>query len=128
MDASMHMRIRNQEGIALVLTLFLMLAMSVIAASFMFLSQTETYASMNYRLMSQARYGGESGVSKATNYLLNTYVPPATGENHRAFQRSGCVMLVVSSSVCPNAEYLYPPRLAPPLARSPRTFPARSTS
>ena len=42
----------------------------------MLLSQTETYSSMNYRLMSQARYGAESGVHKATNYLLYTYVRP----------------------------------------------------
>ena len=33
----------------------------------MFLSQTETYASMNYRLMSLARYGAEAGVEKAAN-------------------------------------------------------------
>jgi type II secretory pathway component PulK len=49
----------NEKGIALVLSLFLLSAMSVIAASLMFLSQTETYSSMNYRLMSQARYGAE---------------------------------------------------------------------
>jgi len=68
----------KERGIALVLSLFLMLAMSVVGASLMFLSQTETYASQNYRLMSQARYGGESGVHKAANYLLNTYVAPGT--------------------------------------------------
>ena len=33
-----------------------------------------------------------------------SYVPPATGENHRPFHLSGCVMLDVSSSVCPKAE------------------------
>ena len=45
-----------ERGIAIVLALFLMSAMSLLAASLMFLSQTETYASMNYRMMSQARY------------------------------------------------------------------------
>jgi type IV pilus assembly PilX-like protein len=70
------MKQEHDKGIALVLSLFLMSALSVIAASLMFLSQTETYASMNYRLMSQARYGGESGIHKAANYLLNTYAPP----------------------------------------------------
>ena len=71
----------NEKGIALVLSLFLMTAMSVIAASLMFLSQTETYSSMNYRLMSQARYGAESGLQKAANFILYpaTYVPPRTG-------------------------------------------------
>lgn len=68
---------RSERGIAMVLSLFLMLAMSVIAASLMFMSQTETYASMNYRLMSQARYGAESGIDTAANYLMFSYTPPA---------------------------------------------------
>lgn len=69
---------RNERGIALVLSLFLMMAMSVVGASLMFLSQTETYSSMNYRLMSQARYGAESGVQKTVNYLINSYTAPST--------------------------------------------------
>lgn len=67
-----------ERGIALVLSLFLMMTMSVLAASLLFLAQTETYASMNYRLMSQARYGAESGVHKTVNYLLNSYTRPGT--------------------------------------------------
>lgn len=70
---------RDERGIALVLSLFLMAAMSVIAASLMFMSQTETYSSNNYRLMSQARYGAEAGVQQAANYLLYTYAKPTTG-------------------------------------------------
>jgi hypothetical protein len=66
----------NEQGIAIVLALFLMAAASVVAASLMFLSQTETYSSMNYRLMSQARYGAESGIQKTVNYLLNSYTAP----------------------------------------------------
>ena len=61
---------------ALVLSLFLTTVLSVLAASLMFLSQTETYSSQNYRSMSQARYGAESGVHKAVNHLLNSYTPP----------------------------------------------------
>src|SRR5258707_15815773 len=75
------MRITDEKGIALVLSLFLMAAMSVIAASLMFLSQTETYSSMNYRLMSQARYGAESGIQKTTNYLVYTYSMPGNTGN-----------------------------------------------
>lgn len=70
--------IDNERGIALILSLFLVMTMSVISASLLFLAQTETYSSMNYRLMSQARYGAESGVHKAVNYLLNTYTPPGS--------------------------------------------------
>ena len=62
----------HERGIAIVLALFLMSAMSVLAASLMFLSQTETYASMNYRIMSQTRYAGEAGVQKAASFLLDS--------------------------------------------------------
>jgi PilX N-terminal len=67
------MRAQSERGVALILALFLMTALSVLAASLMFLSQTETYASMNYRMMSQARYAAEAGVQKAADHLLTTY-------------------------------------------------------
>lgn len=73
------MQTHNERGMALVLALFLMSALSVLAGSLMFLSQTETYASMNYRKMSQTRYAAESAVQKASNFLLNVgmYSMPA---------------------------------------------------
>src|SRR4051812_26677638 len=61
----------GEEGAALVLALILMLVASAVGAALMMLSQTETFASMNYRSMTQARYAAESGVHKASNYLLN---------------------------------------------------------
>jgi hypothetical protein len=73
------MKLREERGVALIVTLFLMLAVSAISASLMFLSQTEVSSSVNYRLMSQARYGAESGIQSAMNYLLYTYVKPTTG-------------------------------------------------
>jgi hypothetical protein len=62
----------NEQGLAIVMALFMMLAMSVLGMSLMFISQTETLSSHNYRLMSQARYGAESGIHTAANYLLST--------------------------------------------------------
>lgn len=62
----------TERGIAIVVALFMMLAMSVVGTSLMFVSQTETLSTHNYRLMSQARYGAESGVHSAANYLLST--------------------------------------------------------
>src|SRR4029450_7722100 len=44
----------------------------------MYLSQTETYATSNYRVMTQARYGAESGIHTAVNYLLNSYTAPGS--------------------------------------------------
>jgi hypothetical protein len=92
----------NEKGIALVLSLFLMAAMSVIAASLMFLSQTETYSSMNYRLMSQARYGAESGIQKAANYLLYTYAAPATAGADPIASYNTTVSPVTCTAGCPN--------------------------
>lgn len=64
---------RNGErGVALVFTLFLMAALSAMAVSMMFLAQTETSASRNYKTMSQARYAGEAGVHRALHYLSST--------------------------------------------------------
>ena len=71
-------RTYNERGVALILALFLMLAMSAVGASMMFLSQTESYSSQNYRLMSQARYGAESGIQVTANYLLYTYAAPSS--------------------------------------------------
>jgi len=66
----------KRKGIALILTLILVLVMSVMAVSLMFLSQTETWSSLNYRLMSQARDGAEAGINSAANYIVNTYTQP----------------------------------------------------
>jgi hypothetical protein len=66
----------SEDGMALVLVLLFVLGMSAVGASMVVLSQTESFASVNYRMMSQARYGAESGVHRAINYLLNTYTLP----------------------------------------------------
>ena len=71
----------DEKGIALVFTLFLMASLSALAVSLMFLSQTETAGTRNYRTMSQARYAGEAGVHKAINYLTS-YTPPSTFSNY----------------------------------------------
>ena len=68
----------SERGIAMVVALFTMLALSVVATAVMAVSQTETRSSHNYRLMSQARYGAESGIHAAANYLLNTYTAPTS--------------------------------------------------
>jgi hypothetical protein len=73
--------VRSDSGIALVLAMCVALVASVIGASLMLLAQTETYASMNYRSMTQARYGAEAGLHKAINYLLNTYPQPGGGSD-----------------------------------------------
>jgi Tfp pilus assembly protein PilX len=69
----------GERGIALILVMFMVMAMSLVGASLTFVSRNETLSSMNYQTTTQTRYAAESGVAAATNYLLNTYVQPTTG-------------------------------------------------
>ncbi len=68
----------GDRGIALIITMFLMAALSTLAVSLTFLSNTETASTRNYKTMSQARYGGEAGVHAAINYLTQSYTAPAS--------------------------------------------------
>src|SRR6266571_4170227 len=72
----MKMNRRNQKGTALIFALIFLLILSVMAASLMFLAQSETWTSSNYRMMTQGRYGAEAGINSAANYLMFTYAPP----------------------------------------------------
>jgi Tfp pilus assembly protein PilX len=81
----MAMTRTNERGVALVITLFLMAALSALAVSLMFLSQTETSASRNYKTMSQARYAGEAGVHKAMNYLMSSGFNSTVSSSYASF-------------------------------------------
>jgi Tfp pilus assembly protein PilX len=63
---------KNEKGAALILAMILVILLSVMAVSLLFMAQTETWSGMNYRTMTQARYGAESGVNAAANYIMNT--------------------------------------------------------
>src|SRR5260370_13108750 len=73
----MAMKRNTEKGPAMLFDIILVLVLSVMAASMMFLSKSETWASMNYRLMTQARYGAEAGIHATANYLMTNYAPPA---------------------------------------------------
>src|ERR1700686_545397 len=70
------MKRSKQKGVALIFALIFVLVLSITAAALMFLAQSETFASMNYRLMTQSRYGAEAGLHAAANYLMNNYPQP----------------------------------------------------
>lgn len=80
------MRSRNlhsdERGIAIVIALFMTMMVSALAASMAYVARTETLSSQSYTTMAHARYGAESGLAAATNYLLSTpyaNVAPGTG-------------------------------------------------
>ncbi len=101
------MRTHSERGVALIVALFLMLAVSVVGASLMFLSQTETYATMNYRMMSQARYAGEAAIQKAANFLIGgSYVIPSPGatDDLASYVRTGSPVLYGGNPVFLSAD------------------------
>src|SRR5437870_343632 len=70
----------QQRGVALVLTMILVLLLSTLAVSLVAITNAEISATMNYRLMVQARYAAEAGVQKAINYLIYSYTFPTTAQ------------------------------------------------
>lgn len=74
------MRIKDENGVALILVMLLLAVMSIIAVSLMSIADAETAGSTNYRQMTLARYGGESAVHTAANYLMsNNYAAVSPG-------------------------------------------------
>ena len=73
------MKRADQRGVALIMTMILILIMSVMAVSLTFIARGETWSTMNYRLMSQARDTAEAGVNRASNFLMYSYTLPVTG-------------------------------------------------
>jgi hypothetical protein len=69
----------GERGIALLVAIFMVLITSAVGTSMMAVAQTETLSTINYRTTAQSRYAAESGMARAANHLLFTYVPPATG-------------------------------------------------
>jgi PilX N-terminal len=75
------MATKNEKGVALILTMILLVVLSVMAVSLLFMGQSETWSSMNYRMMTQTRYGAEAGIHKAANFLQSTsYTSPTSAQ------------------------------------------------
>ena len=102
---------RNERGIALVFALFLLTTVSALAVSLTFLANSETYASGNYRLATQARYGAESAAQKVSDFLLGAAYNPATVapgglvDNSSSPVRWGGRPVVLSSLGAANSNY-----------------------
>ena len=85
----------REKGMALIMTMIVLAVLSVMAVSFMFLSQSETWSTLNYRLTAQARDAAEAGLNSAGNYLVNNYTAPGTGTGC-ASDVLGCYTLTTS--------------------------------
>jgi Tfp pilus assembly protein PilX len=74
----------KEKGAALIFAMIFVAVLTIMGVSMMFLSQSETWSSLNYRLMTQARYGAEAGVQAGAAYLTNPangYTPPGTASD-----------------------------------------------
>jgi Tfp pilus assembly protein PilX len=70
----------DEKGVALFFALVFILILSVLCVSIMFLSQSETWSSLNYRMTTQGRYGAEDGLNTAANFIVGgSYTAPTTG-------------------------------------------------
>src|SRR5262249_3135726 len=103
----------KEKGSALIIALILVFVLSVMDVSMMFLSQSETWSSFNYRLMTQSRYGAESGLSVAANFIMTGYTPPDVAGadllsnydvTHSPVQYNGSPV-VISSNASVNSNY-----------------------
>jgi hypothetical protein len=89
---------KHEKGVALILTMILILVLSVMAVSMLFISQSETWSGMNYRMMTQARYGAEAGVHKAANFLQSAnYTAPTAAQIAANFTTTGSPIVYSSA-------------------------------
>jgi Tfp pilus assembly protein PilX len=77
-NASEHHRLNLERGVALIAAMLTLVVLSTLAAAIIFVTQTETWSTVNYKAMLQARYAAESGAQNALNWLRYTYTPPAS--------------------------------------------------
>jgi hypothetical protein len=105
----------DESGVALFLALMLISTLSVLTVSMMFLSQSESISSGNYRLMTQARYGAEAGVQKAADFIVRNYDPTTLAAIDAAYKAAPTspvkyngAPVVLSSSTDPHHLSNYP--------------------
>jgi putative adhesin/type IV pilus assembly PilX-like protein len=67
---------KPEAGVALILAMLVILVLTVLASSIIFVTQSQVWTSFNYRLVTQCRYGAEGGVHQTMNWMQNVYVPP----------------------------------------------------
>src|SRR5215467_13251311 len=96
---------KNQKGVALILTLILLAVLSVMAVSLLFMARAETWSGMNYRIMTQARYGAEAGINKAANFLQDTtaYTAPTAAQINANFTTTASPVLYGGSAAALSA-------------------------
>jgi len=79
-------------GVALILVLLSMLVLSVLAATIVFTARSETLASYNFKLDTQADYLAKAGIQRAVNWFRSTHykgVPHSQASTYYAVSSTG---------------------------------------
>jgi len=75
----------SDSGVALILVLLAILVLTTLAAAMVFSARSETFASYNYRIGTQAEYVAQAGVQRALNFFNSasySSLPPASASTY----------------------------------------------
>jgi hypothetical protein len=95
---------RPGQGIALILVLLAMLVLSVLAAAIVFTARSETFASYNYKLDTQADYLAKAGIQRAINWFRSSHYRPISeseASNYYLVTSSGSPFNLFTSNASP---------------------------
>jgi Tfp pilus assembly protein PilV len=91
-------------GVALILVLLSMLVLSVLAATIVFTARSETLASYNFKLDTQADYLAKAGIQHAVNWFRSNHykgVPHAQASTYYAVSATGTPWNLWTSNTSP---------------------------
>lgn len=94
----------GERGIALILVLLAMLVLSVLAAAIVFTARSETFASYNYKLDTQADYLAKAGIQRAVNWFRSTHyraITEAEANTYYLVTSSGSPFNLFTSNASP---------------------------
>jgi hypothetical protein len=97
-------RRRDEQGVSLIIVLLLLMVVSVLAAAIVFTARTETLASYNWKLNSQADYLAKAGIQYAANWLRSSEyqaVSPTSASTYYSVTASGGTYNTYTSNVSP---------------------------
>lgn len=94
----------RERGIALILVLLAMLVLSVLAAAIVFTARSETFASYNYKLDTQADYLAKAGIQRAVNWFRSNHyqaVSPGAASTYYLVTSTGTPYNLFTSNASP---------------------------
>ena len=109
MDAQMTQEVRSarkreEAGVSLILVMLAMLVLSVLAAAIVFTARSETLASYNYKLDTQADYLAKAGLQQAINWFRSSNyqaISPSQASTYYGVTSDGSLLNLYTSNASP---------------------------